>query len=176
MPYRDVLERLWIADPVPAWLPARGHISRLSQPPKHHLADPALAARLLGLGFDSLIAGREGGPPVPRDGPLLGHLFESLVTLSVRVFAQAAEAQVRHLRTRAGDRGIDLIVERDDQRVLALEVKMGATVEARDVKHLLWLKNQIGDDLLDMVVIHVGPEAYRRRDGVGVVPAALLGP
>ncbi len=176
LPYRDVLERLWVVDPVPAWLPTRSHISRLSQPPKHHLADPALAARLLGMGVDSLIEGKEGGPPIPRDGTLLGHLFESLVTLSVRVFAQAAEARVRHLRTRAGDREVDLIVERDDQRVLALEVKLGATVEARDVKHLLWLKRKLGSELLDMLVIHTGPEAYRRQDGVGVVPAALLGP
>ena len=48
-PYRDVLERLWILDPVPAWLPTRSRLARLSAPPKHHLADPALAARLLGV-------------------------------------------------------------------------------------------------------------------------------
>jgi predicted AAA+ superfamily ATPase len=48
-PYRDILERLWIVDPVPAWLPSRNHFSRLSQPPKHHLADTALAVRLLGM-------------------------------------------------------------------------------------------------------------------------------
>ena len=44
-----------------------------------------------------------------------------------------------------------------------------------DVKHLLWLREQIGDDLLDAVVIHTGPQAYRRKDGIAVVPAALLG-
>lgn len=176
LPYRDVLERLWVVDAVPAWRPSRSTIARLSQPPKHHLADPALAARLLGMGFDSLIGAKEGGPPIPRDGLLLGHLFESLVTLSVRVFAQAAEARVRHLRTRAGEQEIDLIIERDDQRILAVEVKLGATVEPRDVKHLLWLKRKLGSELLDMLVIHTGPEAYRRQDGVGVVPAALLGP
>jgi predicted AAA+ superfamily ATPase len=45
-PYREVLERLWIVDPVPAWLPSRNQLNRLSQPPKHHLADPALAVLL----------------------------------------------------------------------------------------------------------------------------------
>jgi len=48
-PYRGVLERLWILDPVPAWAPTRNHIRRLTLPPKHQLADPALAARLLGV-------------------------------------------------------------------------------------------------------------------------------
>ena len=42
-------------------------------------------------------------------------------------------------------------------------------------EHLLWLRDQIGDDLIDAVVINTGPQAYRRQDGVAVVPAALLG-
>lgn len=45
-----------------------------------------------------------------------------------------------------------------------------------DVQHLLWLKQQLGTDLRDMVVINTGGRAYRRSDGVAVVPAALLGP
>jgi predicted AAA+ superfamily ATPase len=175
-PYRDTLERLWILDPVPAWLPSRSHLNRLAQPPKHHLADPALAIRLLGLDTDALLRGREGEVAVPRDGTLLGHLFESLVTLSVRVYAQAAEARVRHLRLHGGRREVDLIVERGDQRVLAMEVKLSGSVDDDDVRNLLWLREQIGADLLDAVVINTGPRAYRRRDGVAVIPAALLGP
>lgn len=175
-PYREVLERLWIVEPVPAWLPTRNHLNRLAQPPKHHLADPALAARLLGLDADALISGREAGPPIPRDGTLLGHLFESLVTLSVRVYSQAAEAHVKHLRLRGGRHEVDLIVERADQRVLAIEVKLGGVVDEADVKHLHWLREQIGKDLIDAVVVHTGPQAYRRPDGIAVVPASLLGP
>nr|WP_239029259.1 DUF4143 domain-containing protein [Pseudonocardia acidicola] len=176
IPYRHVLERLWILDPVPAWLPTRNHLARLAAPPKHHLADPALAARLLGADVDALLQADPLGPPVPRDGPLLGKLFESLVTLGVRVQAQAAEATVRHLRTKGGEREIDLIVERADHRIVAVEVKLGATVDDADVRHLRWLAGVLGPDLLDAVVVTTGPEAYRRPDGVAVVPAALLGP
>ena len=174
--YVHVLERLWILDRVDAWKPAGTPLSRLSAPPKHHLVDPALAARLLGVGVDALLDGRNAGPPVTRDGPLAGALFESLVTQSVRVYAQAAEARVRHLRTYGGDREIDLIVERDDGRVLALEVKLARSVTDDDVRHLTWLRGQLGDDLLDAVVVTTGPDAYRRTDGIAVVPAALLGP
>ena len=176
IPYRDVLERLWAVDPVPAWMPTRNAVARLTRSPKHHLVDPALAARLLGVGEDALLSGQDTGPPVPRDGTLLGHLFESLVTLSVRVYAQASEASVGHLRTAGGQQEVDLIVERDDRKVVAVEVKLSGSVGDRDVKHLLWLRDRLGEDLLDAVIVTTGPQAYRRPDGVAVVPASLLGP
>ena len=175
-PYRDILERLFILDEVPAWKPSRNHIAQLALPPKHHLADPALAARLLGATANALLRGESPGPNVPRDGTLLGALFESLVTQSVRVYAQASEAAVGHLRTHRGDHEVDLIIERDDGRVIAVEVKLSTTPDADAARHLRWLSEQIGDELLDAIIITTGPEAYRRADGIAVVPAALLGP
>lgn len=175
-PYRDVLERLFILDEVPGWKPSRNHIAELALPPKHHLADPALAARLLGATKDALLKGEAPGPVMPRDETLLGALFESLVTLSVRVYAQAAEGSVGHLRTHRGGREVDLVVERGDGRVLAFEVKLTAVPNDSDVRHLVWLRDRLGDDLLDAAVITSGTDAYRRADGIAVVPAALLGP
>ena len=64
----------------------------------------------------------------------------------------------------------------DDHRVLALEVKTRTEVTDEDVNHLLWLREQLGSTLADMVVITTGKHAYRRQDGVAIVPAALLGP
>ena len=174
--YRETLQKLWILDPVPAWIPSRNYFSRLAQPDKHHLADPALAAALLGVDQEALLAGDAGAVPVPRDGTLLGHLFESLVTLSVRVYAQAAETEVKHLRTKGGRQEVDLIIERSDRRVVAIEVKLGRDVSDGDVMHLRWLREKLGKDLLDAVVVNTGPNAYRRKDGIAVVPAALLGP
>lgn len=140
------------------------------------MADPALAAQLLVVDTDVLLSGRAVDPRVPRDGPLLGTLFESLVTLSVRVYAQAVQASVSHRRTRGGEHEVDLIVERRDGGVVALEVKLARAVDDRDVRHLRWLQATIGDRLLDSVVITTGGAAYRRQDGLAVVPAALLGP
>lgn len=173
--YRDTLERLWILDPVPPWLPTLNRLRRLSSPPKHHLADPALAARLLGVDADALLHPRPVGPDIPRDGPLLGALFESLATLCVRVYAQQIEARVSHLRTVRGEHEVDLIIERG-RSVVAVEVKLGVAPSDADVRHLLWLREQVGDELADAVVITTGREAYRRRDGIAVVPLALLGP
>jgi predicted AAA+ superfamily ATPase len=94
----------------------------------------------------------------------------------VRVFAQAADARVAHFRTRGGEHEVDFIVERDDQRIVALEVKLSETVTDKDVEHLLWLRERLGDELLDAVVVTTGQYAYRRSDGIAVIPLALLGP
>lgn len=173
--YRDALTGLWLLDPVAAWTPSGSFMTRLGQSPKHHLADPALATRLLGLTRDALLDGA-GSPIGPQAGTMLGHLFESLATLCVRVPAQAAEAETVHLRTRNGDHEVDLVVVAADGRVLAIEVKLAGTVDDRDVRSLRWLAAQLGDRLLDAIVINTGPAAYRRSDGIGVVPLGLLAP
>lgn len=173
--YREVLERLWLLDAVPGWTPTRNALARLTQAPKHHLADPALAAHLLGADAAALVQGTVSGAFVPRHATLLGQLFESLVTQSVRVYAQAAEADTYHLRTQEGRQEIDLIIQRHDQRVLALEVKLNPVVNDEDVRHLRWLQKELGDDVVDAAVITTGRQAYRREDGIAVIPAALLG-
>ena len=132
--YLDTLERLWVIEPIPAWRPARNALARLALSPKHQFADPALAARLRGATIDTLLEGTPAGPLAPRDATLFGALFESQVALDVRTYAQAAEARVSHFRTRDGDHEVDLIVERADQRVVAIEVKL-ARLSRRRASH-----------------------------------------
>lgn len=176
LPWRDILTRLWILDPVPAWLPSNNKLKELASSDKHHLADPALAARLLQITARKLLGGGQPEPTIPRDGTFLGALFESLIALNMRVYAQAAEADVRHLRTQRGEHEVDFIVIGPDGGIVAVEVKLSATVEPTDTRHLTWLRDRIGDQLLDAVIVTTGTEAYRREDGIAVVPAALLGP
>ncbi|WP_235586593.1 ATP-binding protein [Kocuria rhizophila] len=173
--YPQVLASLWLLDPVPAWTPTGSPMTRLGQAPKRHLADPALAARLLGRGADALLGGK-GEPLRPQAGSMLGMLFESLVTLCVRVAAQAAEVDIAHLRTRDGDHEVDLVVVRPDGGVVGVEMKLAAAVSDSDGKHLRWLRDQLGSRFVDGLIITTGPTAYRRRDGIAVVPLALFGP
>ena len=175
--YRDALARVWMLDEVPAWIPSNNRLSELGHAPKHQLADPAFAAQLLGVQAATLLAGQSSGPAIARDGTLLGALFESLATLSVRVYAAHSESRVKHLRTARGRQEIDLIVERADGNVVAIEVKLARTVSTKDnSKHLTWLKQKLGDRVLDQLILTTGPTAYRREDGIAIVPLALLGP
>lgn len=175
--YRETLERIWLLEEVPAWVGAGSPLTALGRSPKHHLADPALAARLLGVSAENLLERpNPDGAPIARRGSLFGALFESLVTLCVRVYAEAAGATVSHLRTHRGEHEVDIVIERDDGRVLAIEVKLGTTPSDRDVRHLHWLAERLGPDVVDSVVVTTGRAAYRRPDGIAVVPLALLGP
>ncbi|MYJ46148.1 MAG: DUF4143 domain-containing protein, partial [Acidimicrobiales bacterium] len=175
--YRDTLEAMWILEPQPAWVPAGSHLSRLKRSPKHHLADTALAARLLHATADTL-TGRDAGPhagPGFVGSQTLGALFESMVVHDLRVYAQPADARVSHMRTWNDQREADAVIEHRG-RVLAVEVKLGAEVTGHDTRHLRWLRDRLGPALIDALVVTTGAHAYRDEDGIAVVPAALLGP
>jgi hypothetical protein len=174
--FRDVLTRLWLLEPLPGWLATNNDLQRLAQRPKHHLADPALAARLLGATTGRLLDNTVTGRRIVGDGLLLGQLFESLVVMCVRTYAQRWGASCHHLRTQDGSHEIDVIVEADDRRIVAIETKVSANVDERDVKHLRWIASRLGDRVADQVIVTTGQHAYRRPDGIAVVPAALLGP
>lgn len=175
-PYIDTLSAMRVLDELPAWEPGHNHLTRLTRGAKHHLADPALAARLVGVGRSQLLAGESGEVVVPRDGTFLGGLFESLATLTVRVCAQTSDATVSHLRDYDGRHEVDLIVEREDGRIFAFEVKLSTSIGDHDVKHLRWLRDRIGDRMIGGAVLTTGPEAYIGPDGFAVIPLGLLGP
>ena len=165
--YRDFLTQLWLLDPTPAWSPALESLRQLQQAEKHQLADPALAARLLNLSARTL------GTPAGAD--MAGPLFESLASLTVRAIAQSEGARMGHLRTNGGREEVDLIVEGDEGQIVAIEVKLSPEIEDHDVKHLKWLRRALPDNVVDLVVITTGQRAYRRSDGIAVVPLVLLG-
>lgn len=167
--YKELLARLWILDPIPAWLPTMAPLSRLTKGDKHQLCDPGLAAHLLGVTEQKLLSGVDGS------GEVFRQLFESLAALSLRAAASGCEARVHHLRTRDGLHEVDLIVERFDGSVIAFEVKLARVVGDHEVRHLNWLGDQLGGRLVDKVVLTAGRAAFRRPDGVAVIPLAMLG-
>jgi predicted AAA+ superfamily ATPase len=176
--YREALTNLWLIDELQAWLDGEDYFSRLKRTPKHYLADPAIAAYLLN--FDSAILSGRSNAQKPttgfdeKYGSITGRLFESLVQLSLNTYSAANEATLSYLATRNGDHEVDFIVQRENS-VVAIEVKLAQTITDSDVRHLLWFKKNIGNRLSDAIIITTGPIAYRRPDGIAVVPAALLG-
>lgn len=172
--YTDTLTALRVLDPVPAWSPTGNQLRRVATSPKHHLADPALAARLLRLSSRSLIV---GAPPLPiqRNSTILGGLIESLATLSIRTYAQAAGAATHHFRDRNGRHELDLVLVADDG-IIPIEVKTATAARTDDFSHIDWIRRLLGDDVIDSLLVTTGPEAYRAPNGTAVVPLALLGP
>ncbi|WP_246836306.1 ATP-binding protein [Nesterenkonia sp. NBAIMH1] len=164
--YREFLTKLRLLDPIEAWTNESNPFKQLQTVQKHQLADPALAARLMGLTSRRL--------EMPAAADKAGKLFESLAALTVRVIAEAHGASVRHLRSYDNREEVDLIVEGDEGQLVGIEVKLSPDFRDHDLRHLKWFRERMPDDVVDLAVISTGEKAYRRADGIAVVPLALL--
>ncbi len=162
--YEDLLMDLLVADRLPAW--ASNRLKRLIQRPKRYLIDAALITTALRLDKGGVLA----------DANLLGRLLDTFVAAQLRPQIAVSEARPRlhHLRTEQGRHEIDLIVELGGGRVIAIEIKAGAVPTAADVKHLLWLREELGDRFLAGVVFHTGPRLYELDEKIVAAPIAAL--
>ena len=176
--YREALENLWLIDELSPWINGEEFISGLKRTPKHYLADPSFALYLLGL--DENVLTGAGGWPARAErfdnkyGSIIGRLFEALVFLCLRVYASVNNAKLFFARTQKGDHEIDFIIQKD-AKIIACEVKFSSVAEPSDGKHLKWFIDKVGDECCEALIINTGSVAYRRKDGIAVVPAALLG-
>jgi predicted AAA+ superfamily ATPase len=176
--YREALQNLWLLDELMPWVDGESFFAGLKLSPKHYLADPAFAAYLLGLD-EKTLAGGHGWPARAerfdeKYGSVIGRLFESLVQLSLNVYASVNNAKLFFAKTYKGDHEIDFVLQKDS-KIIACEVKFAPAASLSDGKHLRWFIEKVGRECQDAVIITTGGIAYRRADGIAVVPAALLG-
>lgn len=178
--FRIALENLGVIDNQPAWAHPFGPITRCKTDAVHHLVDPALAVELLSGHWLEETHNYRNDANFNVDQSFIGKLFQSLVTQSVRVYATANACDVYWLGTwkeRNSQHEVDIVVVNEHGKVLAIEVKMAPEVDTKACQHLNWLRAEIGPLWADGIVVNTGAKAYRReQDGIGVVPAALLGP
>lgn len=111
----------------------------------------------------------------------LGFLFESLCLRDLRIYAESFGAQLYHYQDYRNQE-IDAVVEMDDGRWVGVEIKLGAGQVDRAAQNLLKIKNmymaeepRLAPSVL-IVVCGLGNAAYRRPDGVYVVPITTLRP
>ena len=127
----DLLQRVHLAVPVPSLESNR--LKRLTTYPTRFLADTAMALTLADLN-----AGR-----LASDPRLAGRYLESLVKQQLRPQVDALRGHLSHVRTGAGEREVDAVVEIGDQ-LIAFEVKHAARVSGSDAHQLAWLRDQVG--------------------------------
>ena len=176
--YREALENLWLLDELTPWIEGERFFSGLKLSPKHYLADPAFAVYLLDLN-EKILSGGNGWPSRAQRfdekfGSIIGRLFEALIHLCLKTYASVNNAKLFFAKTYKGEHEVDFILQKDS-KVIACEVKFSPTVAASDGKHLRWFIDKVGDDCRDAMIITTGGIAFRRKDGIAVVPAALLG-
>jgi predicted AAA+ superfamily ATPase len=166
--YINALERLMMVENLAAWNTHIRSKARLRSSPKRHLADTGLACAALGLSSEKLLADLE----------YLGLLFESLVIHDLKVFAEAMGARLYHYRDSNGVEA-DAVIEFRNGDWAAFEIKLGFGAGDEAAASLLRMSDNIDYRRIPkpkaLVVITGDGFAYRREDGVKVVPFPVLG-
>jgi len=164
--YTKLLETVLLVHRLPAWGTTLG--PRVGAAPKVHVVDSGLAARLLSLTEDKL--GAATAPALTE----FGHLLETFVVGEVSKQLDWLDEPVArgHWRTHDGDE-VDLVLEREDGKIAALEVKAASRVTARELRSMLKLRGKLGSEFLGGVVLYTGARAYT-HDGVQIVPVSRL--
>ena len=165
--YMNALRRIHVIEDLPAWCPALRSKTAIRTSPKRHFVDPSIAVALLRMSPERLL----------NDFNTFGLLFESLCIRDLRVYAQAMDGAVSHYHDKSGLEA-DAIVHLKDGRWGAVEVKMGVKETEMAAENLIKLKNKIDTDRMRppsfLMVLTATEYAYRRKDGVYVVPIGCL--
>jgi predicted AAA+ superfamily ATPase len=165
--YLNSLRKIFVLEDLSAWEPSLRSKTALRTHVKRHFVDPSLAVAVLRLRPSGLFT----------DLRTFGFLFESLCTRDVRVYAQSIDGDVFHYRDKSGLE-CDLIVRLRDGRWGAIEVKLGPTAYDEAAKNLLSLQKKVNDDKMGkpsfLMILSTGNIAYRRPDGIWVVPIGCL--
>jgi uncharacterized protein len=161
--YLALLETVFLVNRLPAW--SRNMGQRLVKAPKVHLADTGLACHLLGVDSQRL----------SEDRPLLGRLLESFVAGELRKQISWTDSRfaLYHLRTATGSE-VDLVLERPDGTIAAVEVKAGAGAGASDFTALKSLRDQLGSQFQAGVVLYLGDQIVPFGDKLWLVPISAL--
>ena len=168
--YMDVLDRMFLLDPQMAFDPNVRSSIRVGKKPKRHLADPSLAIAAMGLTPRMLL----------EDLNTYGFMFESMCVRDLRVYAQASGGEVYHYRDDSGME-VDAIVEMPDGQWGAFEIKLGQNQVDAAAEGLLAFRDKMaartarGAPSVLCVIVGMASYAYRRTDGVFVVPITALG-
>lgn len=165
--YVRLLEAVFLLQRLPAW--GTTLRARAASKPKIHVLDPGVAARLLRLTPARLA--RVDATSLQQ----FGHLLETFTVSEALKQLSWLEgiAGYGHWRTHDGDE-IDLVVERDDGSVLALEVKGGSRVPGDNFRALRKLREATGDAFLAGVVLYLGERSYTYEDRLHAMPVDRL--
>lgn len=167
--YVNALKKIFVIEDMPAWNPNLRSKTAIRSSDTRYYIDPSIAAAALGIGPQDLIA----------DLKTFGFLFETMCVRDLRVFADALNGTVYHYRDKEGLE-CDAVVHLRNGSYGLVEIKLGGdTLIEEGAKTLTALTKKIDTTEMNapafsMVLIGTGNYAYRRKDGIYVVPIGCL--
>lgn len=167
--YLDALRKIFVIEDSEAWNPNLRSKTAIRTANTRYFIDPSIGTAVLGLGPKGLI----------NDLNTMGLFFETLCVRDLRIFADALDGQVFHYRDKSGLE-CDAVIHLRNGRYGLVEIKLGGDRLINEgASNLLALVDKINTDKMKepsflMVLTGTGDFAYRRKDGVYVVPIGCL--
>lgn len=167
--YINALKKIFVIEDMPAWNPNIRSKTAIRTSDTRYFADPSIAVAALGLGPNDLV----------NDLKTFGFIFETMCVRDLRVYADSLNGQIYHYRDKSGLE-CDAVIHLRDGKYGLVEIKLGGE---DSIEHgattLKTLRDKIDTDKMNppsflMVLVGKGTYAYRREDGVYVVPVGCL--
>ena len=169
--YLSALRQIFVVEDIPAWNPNLRSKTAIRTSDTRYFVDPSIATAALGIGPRELLLNPE----------TFGFIFETLCMRDLRVYAEALDGSISHFRDKNGLE-CDAVLHRRDGRYGLIEIKLGSEKGIEDgIKTLTALSKKINTDTMLapsflMILTASGDFAYRRNDGILVVPIGCLKP
>lgn len=167
--YLDALRKIFVVEDMPAWNPNLRSKTAIRSSDTRYYIDPSIAAAALGVDPTDLL----------NDLKTFGFLFETLCVRDLRVFADALNGEVYHYRDKDGQE-CDAVIHLRNGKYGLIEMKLGGDKLIEEgAKSLKAMQKKIDTEKMKspsflMVLTGIGDYAYRRHDGVCVVPIGCL--
>lgn len=167
--YLDALKKIFVIEEMPAWNPNLRSKTAIRTSNTRYFVDPSIAVAALGIGPNDLI----------NDLKTFGFIFETLCVRDLRVYADSLNGDVFHYRDKDGQE-CDAVIHLRNGKYGLIEIKLGGDKLIEDgANNLKKMESKIdlekmGKPSFLMVLIGVGDYAYRRSDGIYIVPIGCL--
>ncbi|MDE6109922.1 MAG: DUF4143 domain-containing protein [Muribaculaceae bacterium] len=167
--YINVLKQIFVVEDMPAWNPNLRSKAAIRTSDTHYFVDPSIATAALGIGPKDLLL----------DLKTFGFIFENLCVRDLRVYAESLGGDLYHYRDNLGLE-CDAVIHLRNGKYALIEIKLGGDkLVDEGAENLLRLKDKIDTGKMSspsfmMVLTATGKFAYKRKDGVYVVPVTSL--
>lgn len=167
--YINALKKIFVVEDIQAWNPNLRSKTAIRTSDTRYFIDPSIATAALGIGPNDLM----------NDLKTFGLFFETLCLRDLRVFADSLNGNVYHFRDKSGLE-CDAVIHLRNGSYGLIEIKIGGeNLINEGVKSLQKLKDKIDTDKTKapsflMVLTGIGDYAYRRKDGIYIVPIGCL--
>lgn len=167
--YLKALKKIFVIEDMPAWNPNLRSKTAIRSSETHYYIDPSIAVAALGVGPNDLL----------NDLHTFGFLLETLYVRDLRIYADSLNGGVYHYRDKNGQE-CDAVIHLRNGKYGLVEIKLGGdTLIEEGAKNLKAMEAKIDTDKMNspsflVVITGVGNYAYRRKDGVIVIPIGSL--